>query len=377
MALRNCCKASASARTTAVATHAGRGRRAVHAAAKAAVVSRRRGENTSAALWGPGAGVVSARISNRAHPRSVLCRAVSGVEIEEDEVDEKVEEEVDVFSKKEAEVANMSIDDAFAIIEEESGTKSEDGAVDEEGVVRKRYKKRFRSKRYKELKATVPKRTEALEPSAAISLLKTLAEKAPPKFQQTCEVHFRLNIDPKYPDQQLRNTVVLPNGSGVETKIAVLCSDNQVEEAKEAGADIAGSEELIDEIAGGMMDFDKLIATPDMMPKVAKLGRVLGPRGLMPNPKAGTVTTNLSETVKEFKAGKLEIRADKYGIVHTRFGKIDFEEGKLLENLMALSDCVENNRPSGAKGIYWRSAYICSTLSPSVKVDVGALRAKA
>lgn len=364
MALRSCCKASASARPAAAAGRVGRGRARAPRAAKAGTAGGRLGEAGCAAAVG-----------RAARPRPVSRRAVSGVAVEEDEVDEKVEEEVDIFAKKEAEIANMSIDDAFAIIEEESGTKSEDGAADEEGVVRRRFKKRFRSKRYKELKASAPARTEALEPSAAISLLKTLAEKAPPKFQQTCEVHFRLNIDPKYPDQQLRNTVVLPNGSGVETKIAVLCADNQVDDAKAAGADIAGSEELIDEIAGGMMDFDKLIATPDMMPKVAKLGRVLGPRGLMPNPKAGTVTTNVVETVKEFKAGKLEIRADKYGIVHTRFGKIDFEEGKLLENLQALSECVDNNRPAGAKGIYWRSAYICSTLSPSVKIDICALRA--
>lgn len=317
----------------------------------------------------------------KARGKSVLrCEAVSGVEVEEGGgsveaggVDEEDVDDVDIYAAQEAKSGNMSIDDAFALIEAESGGKSED-ADDEEELVRRRFKKRFRSKRYKGLKAVAPSRLEALEPMAAISMLKTLAEEAPQKFQQTCEVHIRLNIDPKYPDQQLRNTVVLPNGTGVVTTVAVLCPDGRVDEAKEAGADIVGSDELIAEIAGGRMDFDKLIATPDMMSKVAKLGRVLGPRGLMPNPKAGTVSNNLGDAVREFKAGKLEIRADKYGIVHTRFGKMDFAPDALLENLKALQESVDKNKPSGVKGVYWRSAYICSTLSPSVKVDVGALR---
>ena len=225
------------------------------------------------------------------------------------------------------------------------------------------------SRRVTELQGKVEKRV--YEPLEALKLLK---ETATAKFSESAEAHIRLGIDPKYTDQQLRTTVALPKGTGQEIRVAVVARGEKVAEAEAAGADIFGSEELIDEIGKGRMDFDLLIATPDMMPKVARLGRVLGPRGLMPSPKGGSVTTELGKAIKEFKAGKLEFRADRSGIVHLSFGKAAFSAEDLLENIKALQECIDRNRPSGAKGRYWRSLYVSATMGPSIEIDISSLR---
>ena len=225
------------------------------------------------------------------------------------------------------------------------------------------------SKRMAALSTKIESRIYA--PNEALSLIK---ENANAKFDETIEAHIRLGIDPKYTDQQLRTTVALPHGTGQIIKIAVITSGENVSKAKSAGADLFGEEDLVESINKGNMEFDLLIATPDMMPKVAKLGRVLGPRGLMPNPKAGTVTNDIENAIKEFKAGKLEFRADKAGIVHVRFGKASFTVNALLNNLKTLQEAIDKNKPSGAKGKYWKSLYVTSTMGPSVQVDINAIQ---
>jgi len=200
--------------------------------------------------------------------------------------------------------------------------------------------------------------------------IKVLKETATAKFTETVELHANLNIDPKYADQQLRTTVTLPHGIGKSIKIAVLTNDSNIAEAKEAGADIVGSNDLIDEISQGNIDFDLLVATPDMMPKLAKLGRVLGPKGLMPSPKSGTVSTTLTATLSEFKKGKFEYKADKTGVVHVSFGKSNFAENQLSDNLTSLYKSIEQNRPPGVKGKYFKSLFICTTMGPSIQLDL-------
>lgn len=225
------------------------------------------------------------------------------------------------------------------------------------------------SRRYKHLKQKITKMLYS--PVEAIELLDKVSNA---KFVETADVHILLGLEPKYADQQLRATVILPKGTGKSVKIAVITKGEQAMEALNSGADIVGSEDLIEEILKGRLDFDKLLATPGMMPLIAKLGRFLGPRGLMPSPKAGTVTNNLSASIAEFKAGKLEYRADRTGIVHVPFGKVNFPVRDLLSNLIAVKNSIEKNRPSGSRGKYWKSVYISSTMGPAIPVNIGMLR---
>ncbi|MGD2043480.1 MAG: 50S ribosomal protein L1, partial [Acidimicrobiia bacterium] len=201
----------------------------------------------------------------------------------------------------------------------------------------------------------------------AIDLVKTLSKA---KFDETVEVVYNLGIDARKADQLVRGTVSLPNGTGKDVKVAVFCTPDKEAEAKEAGADVVGGAELIERLQGGEeLNADVAIATPDMMSEVGKLGRVLGPRGLMPNPKSGTVTQDVAKTVSEFKAGKLEYRNDRYGNVHVPIGKVSFEVEGLFGNLEALTAEIQRARPAGAKGRYMRGMTVSSTMGPGVKVD--------
>ncbi|MGB7859017.1 MAG: 50S ribosomal protein L1 [Acidimicrobiia bacterium] len=225
-------------------------------------------------------------------------------------------------------------------------------------------------KKYREASQRYDKQT-AYPAAEALELVKTLSST---KFDETVEVVFNLGIDPKKADQLVRGTVSLPHGTGKDVRVAVFCPPDKESEAKEAGADVVGGVELAEAIAGGReLDFDVAIATPDMMSEVGKLGRVLGPRGLMPNPKAGTVTQDVGKTVTEFKAGKIEYRNDRYGNVHVPVGKVSFGVDQLVGNLASLTLEIERARPAGAKGRYMRGMTLSSTMGPGVKVDTGHL----
>src|SRR2546426_165977 len=198
------------------------------------------------------------------------------------------------------------------------------------------------------------------------------------KFDETVEVHMRLGVDPKHADQMVRGTVVMPNGLGKSKKVLVIAGAERQKEAEEAGADIVGGEEIVAKIQSeGWTDFDAVIATPDMMRSVGKLGKVLGPRGLMPNPKTGTVTMDVARAVKEVKAGKVEFRVDKTGIIHAPVGKTSFDAIKLVENASVLISAVLKAKPAAAKGKYVKSATLCSTMSPGISLDLTELSAKA
>lgn len=197
------------------------------------------------------------------------------------------------------------------------------------------------------------------------------------KFDETVEVHMRLGVDPKHADQMVRGTVIMPNGLGKSKTVLVIASGDKLREATEAGADFVGGEDMVNKIQSeGWTDFDAVIATPDMMRSVGKLGKVLGPRGLMPNPKTGTVTADVAKAVQEVKAGKVEFRVDKTGIIHAPIGKISFAPVKLVENASSLITAVLKAKPSVAKGKYVRSATLCSTMSPGIPIDVAELTAK-
>ena len=196
------------------------------------------------------------------------------------------------------------------------------------------------------------------------------------KFDETVEVHMRLGVDPKHADQMVRGTVVMPNGLGKSKKVLVIAGADRQKEAEEAGADIVGGEEIVTRIQSeGWTDFDAVIATPDMMRSVGKLGKVLGPRGLMPNPKTGTVTTEVAKAIKEIKAGKVEFRVDKTGIIHSPVGKLSFSTVKLIENASSLIQAVLKAKPAAAKGKYVKTCTVCSTMGPGVALDVTGFNA--
>ncbi|MEM6763246.1 MAG: 50S ribosomal protein L1 [Pseudomonadota bacterium] len=197
------------------------------------------------------------------------------------------------------------------------------------------------------------------------------------KFDETVEVAFNLGVDPRHADQMVRGVCVLPNGTGKDVKVAVFARGDKADEAKAAGADIVGAEELVAEIQSGKIDFERCIASPDMMPLVGRLGKVLGPRGLMPNPKVGTVTPDVAKAVKDAKGGAVEFRVEKGGIVHGPVGKVSFGEAALAENVRAFWDAVNRAKPSGAKGTYMKKAAMSSTMGPGIKLDLATVPAEA
>lgn len=227
-----------------------------------------------------------------------------------------------------------------------------------------------RGKRYLESIKKID-RTARYDLDTGIKLLK---ETKPAKFDESVDIAIRLGVNPKHADQMVRGTVVLPHGLGKPVKVLVFAKGEKEKEAKEAGADYVGAEDLVEKISSGWTDFDKAIATPDMMGMVGKLGKILGPRGLMPNPKVGTVTFDVAKAVKELKAGKVEFRVDKTGIVHTAVGKISFDEDKLKENILALMDVIIRSKPPSSKGTYLKSVAISTTMGPGIKLDPNALR---
>ena len=214
-----------------------------------------------------------------------------------------------------------------------------------------------------------------VQPTNAKEALTKLQEisKAVSKFNETVECHMRLGIEVKHADQQVRSTVVLPAGLGKDVRVCVIAKGAKATEAKEAGAEEAGAEDIIDKIAGGWFEFDTLIATPDCMGMLGKLGRVLGPKGLMPNPKTGTVTLDVAKAVKDAKAGKVEFRADKQGMVHVPIGKVNFSHEDLVTNFATLADAVLRAKPASAKGVYVKSIFLTTTMGPSIKLDSKAL----
>ena len=227
----------------------------------------------------------------------------------------------------------------------------------------------FRGKKYKKIAESFD-RNQAYDLKAAIEILK----KSELKFDQTVEVHFNLGVDPKHSDQVVRGTVVLPHGTGRSVRVLVFCKDNNLEVAKNAGADYAGGADLVQKIQEGWLDFDAVVATPDMMPVISKVARVLGPRGMMPSPKAGTVTVNVAQTVKELKAGKISYRVDKGANVHAPVGKLSFTVDQLAENAKSVIDSVVKNKPQTSKGTYIKSLTLTATMAPGIKLDMALTR---
>ena len=227
----------------------------------------------------------------------------------------------------------------------------------------------FRGKKYKKVAEGID-RNKAYGLAEAIEILK----KSEVKFDQTVEVHFNLGVDPKHSDQVVRGTVVLPHGTGRQVRVLVFCKDNNIEVAKNAGADYAGGADLVQKIQEGWLEFDSVVATPDMMPVISKVARVLGPRGMMPSPKAGTVTVNVAQTVKELKAGKIQYRVDKGANVHAPVGKLSFSVDQLVENTKTVIDSVVKNKPQSSKGTYIKSLTLTATMAPGIKLDMALTR---
>ena len=223
----------------------------------------------------------------------------------------------------------------------------------------------FRGKKYQD-SAKLIDRLKQYDPEEAISVVKQTAKS---KFDETIEISVRLGVDPRHADQQVRGAVVLPNGTGKTVRVLVICKADRVAEAEAAGADYVGAEDMVAKIQGGWFDFDVCVATPDMMGLVGRLGRVLGPKGLMPNPKSGTVTTDITRALSDIKAGKVEYRVDKTAIIHCPIGKASFSEEQLQGNLRTLMDAIIKAKPATAKGTYIRSAVISSTMGPGIKVN--------
>ncbi len=209
------------------------------------------------------------------------------------------------------------------------------------------------------------------EPDEALDLLCSISFA---NFDETVEVAIKLGVDPRHADQMVRGAVVLPNGTGREARVLVFARGDKVKEAKDAGADFVGAEDLAEKIQGGWLDFDKAVATPDMMAVVGRLGRILGPRGLMPNPRTGTVTNDVADSIREIKQGKVEFRTERAGVIHGRLGKVSFGGEKLLENLHTFMDAIVRAKPSGAKGQYIRSVTLSTTMSPGVPVNMSGSR---
>ncbi len=217
---------------------------------------------------------------------------------------------------------------------------------------------------------------EGIDPDSLYVLgdaVKMVKERAKAKFDETVEIALNLGIDVKPSNQQVRGVVAMPNGVGKDVKVAVFAQDKKADEAKKAGADIVGAEELIEQIKKGEINFDRAIATPDMMPRIGQVAKILGPRGLMPNPKLGTVTADVADAVKAAKSGQVEFKAEKAGIIHAGIGKASFNDKALLENIAAFVAAINKAKPEGAKGIYIRKAALSSTMGPGVRLDTGSL----
>ncbi len=258
-----------------------------------------------------------------------------------------------------------------AKIEKQHDAKSEEEADEKPKAPVKpaRSKLERRGKKYKEAMKAIEKDKEyALKP--AIDLLPKISTA---KFDATAELHVRLNVDPKQADQNIRDTIVLPAGTGKEVRVAVFAESDDIAEAKKAGADVAGAEDFLAQLDKGVINFDVLIAKPQVMAKLGKYARVLGPKGLMPNPKSGTVTTDITKAVKEAKAGRVEYRVDEAGIIHVAFGKVSFGTEKLLQNAKALLTNVKGSKPSSVKGNFIATAYMSVTMGPSIKIDVSEI----